>query len=51
MTAEHTWFGKHELRQIKHLMGDLGYHHIFTAILASADQFKIYPFQLVVIFY
>jgi hypothetical protein len=50
-TAEYIWFGKHELRQVKHLMGDLGHHHIFTTMLASADQFKIYPFQLVVIFY
>jgi hypothetical protein len=36
---EHSWFDKHELRQIKYLMGDLGHHHIFTTILASADQF------------
>jgi hypothetical protein len=31
-------------------MGDLMHPHIFTAMLASAGQFKIYPFQLVVIF-
>jgi hypothetical protein len=31
-------------------MGDLGHHHIFTAILASASQFKIYPFQIVIFF-
>jgi hypothetical protein len=40
----------YELRQIKNLMDDLGHPHIFTAILASAGQFKIYPFQFVVIF-
>jgi hypothetical protein len=28
-TPGHSWFGKHELRQIKHLMGDLGHPHIF----------------------
>jgi predicted methyltransferase len=32
----HAAFGKHELRQIKHLMGDLGHPHIFTSMLASA---------------
>jgi hypothetical protein len=32
----HAAFGKHELRQIKYLMGDLGHPHIFTSILASA---------------
>jgi hypothetical protein len=35
----HSEFGKHELRQIKHLMGDLGHPHIFTAMLAFADQY------------
>jgi hypothetical protein len=50
MIPEHSWFGKHELRQIKHLMGDLGHLYIFTVILAFAGQFKIYPFQLVVFF-
>jgi hypothetical protein len=50
MTPGHTWFGKHELGQIKHLISDFGHPHIFTAILASTGQFKIYPFQLVVIF-
>jgi hypothetical protein len=43
-TPGYSWFNKHELRQIKHLMDDLGHPHIFTAILASAGQFKIYPF-------
>jgi hypothetical protein len=37
--TEHSRFGKHELRQIKHLMGDLGHPHIFTAMLASAGQY------------
>jgi hypothetical protein len=35
----HSAFGKHELRHIKHLMGDLGYPYIFTAMLASASQY------------
>jgi hypothetical protein len=30
MTSGHTWFGKHELRQIKNLIVDLGHSHIFT---------------------
>jgi hypothetical protein len=34
-TSGHSWFGKHELRQIKHLMGDLGHSYIFTAVLTS----------------
>jgi hypothetical protein len=50
-TPGHTWFNKHELRQIKYLMGNLGHHHIFTMMLVFAGQFKNYPFQLVVIFY
>jgi hypothetical protein len=29
MTSGHTWFDKYELRQIKNLMADLGYPHIF----------------------
>jgi hypothetical protein len=33
--AGHAAFCKHELRQIKHLMGDLGHPHIFTSMLAS----------------
>jgi hypothetical protein len=33
---EHAAFGKHKLRQIKYLMGDLGHSHIFTSMLASA---------------
>jgi hypothetical protein len=32
----HAVFGKHELCQIKHLMGDLGHPYIFTSMLASA---------------
>jgi hypothetical protein len=32
----HVAFGKHELRRIKHLMGDLGHPHIFTLMLSSA---------------
>jgi nitrous oxide reductase len=44
MTSEHSWFGEHELRQIKHLMGDLGHPHIFTTILASASQYLIFSF-------
>jgi hypothetical protein len=32
----HAGFDKHELRQIKHLMGDLDHPHIFTSMLASA---------------
>jgi hypothetical protein len=39
MTLGHSWFGKHELRQIKHLMGDLGHPHIFTAMLAFVSQY------------
>jgi hypothetical protein len=35
----HSWFGKHELRQINHLMGDLGHPYIFTAMLASTGQY------------
>jgi hypothetical protein len=38
-TCEHSLFGKYELRQIKHLMGDLGHPHIFTVMLASAGQY------------
>jgi hypothetical protein len=38
-TPGHSAFGKHELRQIKRLMGDLGHPHIFTAMLASAGQY------------
>jgi hypothetical protein len=34
-THVHSWFGKYELRQIKHLMGDLGHQHIFTTMLVS----------------
>jgi hypothetical protein len=51
MTSGHSWLGKYKLRQIKYLMGDLGHPHIFTAMFASIGQFKIYPFQLVIIFY
>jgi hypothetical protein len=50
-TPGHSWFDKHELRQIKHLIGDLGHHHIYTAMLACACQFKIYSFQLIVYFF
>jgi hypothetical protein len=32
----HAVFGKHELRQIKYLMDDLGHPRIFTSMLASA---------------
>jgi hypothetical protein len=39
MTPGHSAFGKHELRQIKHLMGDLGHPYIFTVILAFAGQY------------
>jgi hypothetical protein len=38
-TPGHSAFGKHELRQIKHLISDLGHPHIFTAMLASAGQY------------
>jgi hypothetical protein len=41
---KHSWFDKHELRQIKHLMGNLWYTHIFTAMFAFTSQFKIYLF-------
>jgi hypothetical protein len=41
---EHSWFGKHELRHIKYLIGDLGRPHIFTAILASAGQYLNFLF-------
>jgi hypothetical protein len=43
-TPEHSCFDKHELRQIKHLMGDLMHPHIFTAMLASAGQYLIFLF-------
>jgi hypothetical protein len=49
-TPRHTWFNKHELRQIKNLMVNLEHPYIFTTMLASTGQFKIYPFQLIVIF-
>jgi hypothetical protein len=38
-TPGHSAFGKHELRQIKHLISHLGHPHIFTAMLASAGQY------------
>jgi hypothetical protein len=38
-TPGRSGFGKHELRQIKHLMGNLGHPHIFTAMFASAGQY------------
>jgi hypothetical protein len=38
-TPGHSWFDKHELRQIKHLMGDLGHPYIFTTMLAYPDQY------------
>jgi hypothetical protein len=44
---KHVAFGKHELRQIKYLMGDLGHLHIFTSMLASAVFF--FNFNLCVI--
>jgi hypothetical protein len=43
-TPRHSWFDKHELRQIKCLMGVLVHPHIFTVMLDSVGQFKIYPF-------
>jgi hypothetical protein len=43
-TPGHSAFGKHELRQIKYLMGDLGHPHIFTVILASAGQYLFFLF-------
>jgi hypothetical protein len=43
-TLGHSWIDKHKLRQIKHLMSDFGYPHIFTAMLASADQYLIFLF-------
>jgi hypothetical protein len=41
-TPGHSWFGKHELRQINHLIGDLGHRHIFIVMLASAGQYFIF---------
>jgi hypothetical protein len=35
MKPGHAAFGKHELRQIKYLMRDLGHQYIFTSMLAS----------------
>jgi hypothetical protein len=35
-TPGHSWFGKHKLHQIKHLVGNLWHPHIFTAMLTSA---------------
>jgi hypothetical protein len=43
-TPGHSWFGKYELRQIKHLMSDLGHPRIFTVILASAGQYLNFLF-------
>jgi hypothetical protein len=43
-TSGHSAFGKHELRQIKHLMGDLGHPYIFTTMLASTGQYLIFVF-------
>jgi hypothetical protein len=43
-TPGHSWFDKHELRQIKYLMGDLRHSHIFTTILVSAGQYLIFLF-------
>jgi hypothetical protein len=43
-TPTYIRFGKHELRQIKYLMGDLGHPHIFTTILASAGQYLNFLF-------
>jgi hypothetical protein len=44
MTSGHSAFDKHELRQIKHLMGDLGHPHIFTMMLASIGQYLKFEF-------
>jgi hypothetical protein len=41
-THGRSWFVKHELHQIKHLMGNLGHPHIFTVMLASAGQYLIF---------
>jgi hypothetical protein len=43
-TPGHSAFDKHELRQIKYLMGDLGHQHIFTVMLASAGQYLNFLF-------
>jgi hypothetical protein len=43
-TPEHSWFGNHELRQIKYLMDDLGHPYIFTVILASTGQYLFFLF-------
>jgi hypothetical protein len=43
-TSEHSWFDKHEFRQIKHLIGDLGHPHIFTAMLASGREYLNFLF-------
>jgi hypothetical protein len=47
MTPGHSWFDKHELRYIKHLMDDLGHSHIYTMMLASAGQILIFPLQFI----
>jgi hypothetical protein len=39
MMLGHSTFRKHELRQIKYLMGDLDHPHIFIAMLASARKY------------
>jgi hypothetical protein len=39
MMLGHLAFGKHELRQIKYLMGDLDHPHIFIAMLAFARKY------------
>jgi hypothetical protein len=43
-TPGHSAFGKHELCQIKYLMGDLGYPHIFTAMLTFAGPYLNFLF-------
>jgi hypothetical protein len=49
-TPGHSWFDKHELRQIKHLIDDLGHPYILTTMLAYVGQFLFFPFQFIGIF-
>jgi hypothetical protein len=46
MTLGHSWFNKHQLRQIKHLTSNLGHRHIFIAMFKSAGQYLIFYFNL-----
>jgi hypothetical protein len=50
-TSEHTWFDKHELRQIMNLIADLEHPYIFMAMLASTGEFNFCPILFVITLY